>query len=231
MVIAVDGPAAAGKGTLARRIAGHLGFAYLDTGLLYRCVAAKLLRAGRDPEDAAAAEAAARSVRIEDLDAPDLRSEAVSQAASKVAAIPGVRGALLGLQRRFAAEPPPLREGGPRPPGVVMDGRDIGTVVCPEAPVKIFITASPEVRAARRAREIALETLGVNELIGERAERIYARVLQDMIERDARDAARAVAPLVPARDARVIDTSALDPDEAFAAALAYISEVGVADPA
>jgi cytidylate kinase len=228
-VIAVDGPSAAGKGTLARRIAEHLGFAYLDTGLLYRCVAAKLLRAGRDTSDAAFAVAAAENVRLEELQAADLRSEAVSQAASKVAAIPGVRAALLALQRRFAAEPPPIEGASGRRParGAVLDGRDIGTVVCPEAAVKIFVTASPEVRATRRATEIALETSRGNELIEAGAERIYARVLQDMIERDARDSGRAVAPLVPARDARVIDSSALGPDEAFAAALAHISAAGI----
>jgi cytidylate kinase len=221
LVIAVDGPAAAGKGTLARRIADHLGFPYLDTGLLYRCVAAKLLRAGETPEDAAAAAAAAGTVRLDELDASDLRSEEAARAASKVAAIPGVRTALLEIQRRFAAQPG----------GAVLDGRDIGTVVCPGAPVKIFMTASPEVRAKRRALEIAQESLGVNELIGAEAERIYARVLQDMVERDRRDSARAVAPLVPAPDAFVIDSSALDPDGAFAAALAHISASGVLDPA
>jgi cytidylate kinase len=227
-LIAVDGPSAAGKGTLARRIAEHLGFAYLDTGLLYRCAAANLLRAGQDPSDTEAAVRAAQAVRLEDLQADHLRSEAVSQAASKVAAIPGVRAALLGLQRRFAADPPPI-EGpeGPRPAaGAVLDGRDIGTVVCPEAAVKIFVDATPEVRASRRAREIAVEASAGNELIQAGAERIYARVLQDMIERDARDSGRAVAPLVPARDAFKIDSSALGPDEAFAAALAHIRAAG-----
>jgi cytidylate kinase len=217
VVIAVDGPSAAGKGTLARRLAAHFGFAFLDTGLLYRAVAVWLLRAGASPDDAAAAASAAENVDLAMLDAPEVRSEAVSQAASKVAAIPAVRAALLGVQRRFAAAPP---DGAP---GAVLDGRDIGTVVCPDAMVKLYVTASPEVRARRRAKEI----LGVGELIGPQAEGIYARVLQDMRERDARDSGRPVAPLLPARDALIIDTSALDPDAAFAAALAHITAKGV----
>jgi cytidylate kinase len=216
-VIAVDGPSAAGKGTLARRLASHFGYAFLDTGLLYRAVAAKVLGAGGDPSDAAAATKAAQGLRLDELDAPELRSDAVAQGASKVAAIPAVRSALLDPQRRFAAAPP----GGA--PGAVLDGRDIGTVVCPDATVKLFITAGPEVRAARRARE----NLGSRELIGPEAEGIYARVLQDMIERDARDSGRTVAPLLPARDALIIDSSALDPDAAFAAALAHISTSGL----
>lgn len=217
IVIAVDGPAAAGKGTLARRLARHLGFAFLDTGLLYRATAARLLRGGGQPDDAAAATAAAEALTLADLDSPELRSEAIAQAASRVAAIPAVRAALLEMQRRFAAQPP---DGAP---GAVLDGRDIGTVVCPDADAKLFVTATPQVRAARRTREI----LGGRELIGAEAEGIYARVLQDMIERDARDSSRAVSPLAPARDALVIDTSALDPDAAFAAALAHISAIGL----
>lgn len=239
VVIAVDGPSAAGKGTLARRIAAHLGFAYLDTGLLYRCVAARLLRDGRDAGDEVAATAAAKALRLAEIEGPGLRTEAVSQAASRVAAIAGVRAALLELQRSFAADPPPLAAGAGRRPaaGAVLDGRDIGTVVCPRATVKLFVTADTAVRAARRAREIAVagpaggELLGKeligNELIDAGSERIYARVLQDMIERDTRDSARAVAPLVPARDAFVIDSSALGPDEAFAAALAHIGAAGI----
>lgn len=217
LVIAVDGPSAAGKGTLARRLAAHFGFAFLDTGLLYRAVALQLLRAGASPDDPDAATRTAEDLDLAMLDAPELRSEPVSQAASKVAAVAGVRAALLEVQRQFAAAPPGGR------PGAVLDGRDIGTVVCPEAAVKLFVTAGAEVRAARRAREL----LGVKELIGPEAERIYARVLQDMKERDARDSGRSIAPLLPARDALIIDSSALDPDAAFAAALAHISKSGL----
>ncbi|WP_119460879.1 (d)CMP kinase [Rhodospirillaceae bacterium SYSU D60014] len=209
-VIAVDGPSAAGKGTLARRVAAHFNLAYLDTGLLYRAVAARLLRAGIDRPDEAAAIAAARAVSAGDLDLPELREEAVSQMASKVAAISGVRAALLDLQRTFAAAPP----AGPSGPvaGAVLDGRDIGTVVWPQAQVKLFIHADLEQRARRRHKE----------LIERGGESIYARVLQDMRERDARDSGRSVAPLTPAPDALVIDTSALDADAAFAIAVAHI---------
>jgi cytidylate kinase len=210
LVVAVDGPSAAGKGTLARGIARHFGLAYLDTGLLYRAVAARLLRAGIDAGDAAAAEAAARAIDMTDLDAPELRDDAMAQGASKVAAIPGVRAALLGLQRRFAADPPAGADG--RRTGAVLDGRDIGTVVCPQATVKLFVTASLEARAARRHRE----------LLARNGESIYARVLQDMKERDDRDAKRAVAPLTPAPDALVIDTTALSAEAALAVAVAHI---------
>ena len=212
-VIAVDGPSAAGKGTLARRLAVHYGFAFLDTGLLYRAVGQRLLRARQDPADAAAAAATAALVTAADLDDPALRGEAVAQAASKVAAVPGVRQVLLRLQREFAARPPAVAGGRPAP-GIVIDGRDIGTVVCPTADVKIFVTASPEERARRRHKEL-LER-------GETA--IYARVLQDMKDRDSRDSGRAMSPLVPAADALVIDSTALDADAAFAAAVALVDE-------
>lgn len=216
-VIAVDGPSAAGKGTLARRLAARYGFAFLDTGLLYRAVGLKLLRAGQDPADAAAAAAAAVQVTPAALDDPALRGEDVAQAASKVAAIPAVRQVLLRLQREFAARPPDLVPGpaGGRPAaGIVIDGRDIGTVVCPAAEVKIFVTASLEERARRRHKELLDR--------GENA--IYARVLQDMKDRDSRDSGRAVSPLVPAADALVIDSTALDADAAFAAAVALVDE-------
>lgn len=212
-VVAVDGPSAAGKGTLARRIAAFYGFAYLDTGLLYRATAGRLLRTGGDPADPAAAETAARAVGPAELADPGLRGEAVAQAASRVAAIPAVRRALLDVQRRFAARPPALADGRPAA-GAVLDGRDIGTVVCPEADVKIFVTASVEERARRRHKE----------LLGRGDEAIYARVLQDMTDRDARDSGRAAAPLVPASDAIVIDSTALDADAAFAAAVAVVDE-------
>jgi CMP/dCMP kinase len=201
-IIAIDGPAAAGKGTLARRLAAELGFDYLDTGLIYRAVGMKLARDGRDPADVALAEAAAQGLLPADLAATDLRIDEAAIAASKVAAIPGVRAALLDFQRRFAAHPP----GGK---GAVLDGRDIGTVVCPQASVKLFVTASVEKRAERRLKELQDKGLSA----------IYGTVLADMQERDERDRNRAVAPLVPAEDATVLDTSDLDADQAFAAAL------------
>lgn len=210
-IIAIDGPAAAGKGTLARRLAAALGFDYLDTGLIYRAVGMELHRAGQDPADCIAAEATARSLTPEALRASDLRGDDAAQAASKVAAIPGVRAALLEFQRRFAHTPPSGR-------GVVLDGRDIGTVVCPEAEVKLFVVASLEKRAERRLKELQTADGGA----------IYADVLADMQERDDRDRNRSVAPLVAAEDALLLDTSDLDADQAFAAALAYLREKGVA---
>jgi cytidylate kinase len=204
-IIAIDGPAAAGKGTLARRLAAELGFDYLDTGLIYRAVGMKLARAGLDPADLALAEQAARDLSPADLAATDLRIDEAAQAASKVASIPGVRAALLDFQRKFAAMPP----GGK---GAVLDGRDIGTVICPEANVKLFVTASVEKRAERRLKELQDKGL----------EAIYGTVLADMRERDERDTNRAVAPLVPAQDATVLDTSDLDADQAFAAAIEII---------
>ncbi|BBK29434.1 cytidylate kinase [Stella humosa] len=203
MIIAIDGPAAAGKGTLARRLAAHFGYPHLDTGALYRAVARRLLEAGGDPADADAALAAARLVTADELDDPRLRDEAVGRATSIVSAHPAVRAALLDFQRRFAHAGP----------GAVLDGRDIGTVVCPDAGAKLFVTASPEARAARRAKE--LRDRGVPA--------IDARVLQDIKERDARDSSRSAAPLAQAADAYVLDTTQLDPDGALAAALAYIA--------
>lgn len=203
-VVAIDGPAAAGKGTLARRLAAHLGYAYLDTGLLYRAVGLKVLQADADPDDGAAAAAAAAGLAATDLDDPALRGDAVAGAASRVAAVPEVRGVLLDFQRRFAQQPPHAA------PGAVLDGRDIGTVVCPDADLKLFVTATLEVRAVRRLKELQQRGLAA----------IDSRVLREMQERDARDSARAVAPLEPAADAVVIDTSELDPDAVFSAALA-----------
>ncbi len=206
MIVAIDGPSASGKGTLARRLAEALDFAYLDTGMLYRAVGAAVLAAGADPGEPAAAVEAARALELSDLERPGLRGEAVGQAASIVAVMPGVRGALLALQRRFAAAPP----GGAA--GAVLDGRDIGTVVCPEAEVKIFVTASLEGRARRRHKELL-----------ERGEAsIYARVVQEMRARDGRDSERAAAPLRPARDAVVLDTNELDAGDTFRAALEIV---------
>lgn len=214
LVIAIDGPAAAGKGTLARRLANELGLAYLDTGSIYRAVGVSVLKAGQDPADPAAAAAAAQALTPDSLSVlqqdPLLRSEDGGKAASLVAAQPAVRQALLDFQRAFASTPP----GGAR--GAVLDGRDIGTVVCPDARVKLFVTASVEERARRRVKELR-----------ERGETVIESVvLQDMKDRDERDQARAVAPLRPADDALVLDTSALDADAAFAAVLAHIGERG-----
>ncbi|MBO6560444.1 MAG: (d)CMP kinase [Nisaea sp.] len=206
MIIAIDGPAAAGKGTLARRLADELGFAYLDTGSLYRAVGVMVLRAGDDPEDKAAAADAARNLDRSILGSPELRTGEAGAAASKVAAVPEVRAALKDFQRNFATNPP----GGAK--GAILDGRDIGTVICPDADRKLFVTASVEARAERRFKELQER--------GEAA--IYARVLQDMRERDARDAGRSDAPMVQADDAVLIDTSSMTPDEAFAAALEVI---------
>jgi CMP/dCMP kinase len=204
MIVALDGPAASGKGTLARRLARHFDFAFLDTGLLYRATARHLAGAGLGD---AAAEAAARRVRPADLDDPELRREDIAQLASTVAAVPGVRAALLAFQRDFAAAPPDGKR------GAVLDGRDIGTVVCPDAAAKIFVTASIEERARRRLKE--LQDNGV--------EAIYGTVLQDMQDRDARDSRRQTAPLRPADDAFVLDTTYLDADAAFAAARDYVA--------
>jgi CMP/dCMP kinase len=201
LIITVDGPAAAGKGELSRRLARHFDYARLDTGQIYRAVGRRALEDRLDPV------AAAKALDPADLDDPELRSEEVGREASKVAAIPDVRAALLEFQREFARRPP----GGKR--GAVLDGRDCGTVVCPDAPVKFFITASLEVRAERRLKE--LQDKGV--------ETIPSAVLQDMQERDARDSSRSVAPLTPAKDALVLDTSDMDADAVFAAALDYIS--------
>lgn len=205
VVIAVDGPAAAGKGTLARRLAEHLGYAYLDTGLLYRAVGIKTMQAGHDPADAEAVAAIAHTLSTEDLEQPDLRSDEAARAASQVAAQAPVRAALLDFQRQFASDPPGGR-------GAVLDGRDIGTVVCPDAAVKLFVTASLSVRAQRRLQE--LRDRG--------AAAIHSSVLRDMKERDARDSERDLAPLRPAVDAYVIDTSDLDPDTVLAVALAGV---------
>ncbi len=196
MIVAIDGPAAAGKGTLAKRIAEALGFHHLDTGLLYRAVGVRHEKEGIDPAEAA------RTLTSEDLKRPDLRGEAAGQAASKVGAIPEVRAALLEFQRRFARQAP----------GAVLDGRDIGTVICPDAEVKLYVTASVEKRAERRCKELLAK--------GESA--IAERVLQDLKDRDARDQARDVAPMASAADAILLDTSDLDADAAFEAALAMI---------
>ena len=209
LIIAVDGPAAAGKGTLARRLAAELGLPYLDTGLLYRAVARRVLDAGGDPADADIAIASAHGLTEADLARCDLRGPAVDVAASQVAALPAVRAALLGFQRQFAAR------------GGVLDGRDIGTVIFPEATVKLFVTATTEARARRRWRELQ----------GQQGAAItYEAVLADLQARDQRDSARAVAPLRPAPDALVLDTTQIDAEAAFAAAAALVRRRLGADP-
>jgi cytidylate kinase len=197
-IIAIDGPAAAGKGTLARRIAVALGLPYLDTGLLYRAVGRRVLDAGADPADPLAAEAAARALAAADLERHDLRGPQADAAAAAVAAIPGVRAALLGFQRSFGAAH-----------GAVLDGRDIGTVIFPDATVKLFVTASLEERAHRRWRELEAKGVAAD----------LTTVEQDMRARDAQDAARTAAPLRAADDAVRLDTTALDADAAFQAAM------------
>jgi cytidylate kinase len=197
-VIAIDGPAASGKGTIAKRIADDYGLPVLDTGLLYRAVGVSLLKQGADLSDAAAAEACARHLDLSSLEAPELRGGAAGEAASRVAAIAAVRAALLQLQRDFAA----------REPGAVLDGRDIGTVIAPHAPAKIFVTARAEVRAERRWRQ----------LVGQGEPVAYEAVLEDIRRRDARDSGRDSAPLMQAPDAVLLDTSDLDISEATDAA-------------
>ena len=193
--IAIDGPAAAGKGTISKAVAAHFGFAHLDTGLLYRAVGAKVLD-GVDPIEAA------RSLLAEDLENDALRTADVAQAASRIAVIGEVRAALVDFQRAFAR----------RAGGAVLDGRDIGTVICPDAEAKLFVTASAEVRAARRHAE----------LLGRGSEASFEAVLADVKERDARDAGRAEAPMVAALDAVLIDTSSMSIDAAVTAAIAAV---------
>jgi cytidylate kinase len=196
--VAIDGPAASGKGTIGRALAARFGFAHLDTGLLYRAVGVQALEDGRGVVDPHWSTELARRLTPADLDRPDLRSARAGQAASKVAALPEVRAALLDFQRRFARA-----EG-----GAVLDGRDIGTVICPEAEAKLFVTASDETRAARRQQELAAPSL--------------ADVLADLRARDARDAGRAVAPMLPAPDALLLDTTDLSIDAAVARAVAFV---------
>jgi cytidylate kinase len=204
LVIAIDGPAASGKGTLARRLAAHFGLPHLDTGLLYRATACALLDDGRPLDDIRAAVEAARGLALCDFDEARLRTRELGEAASVVAAIPQVRAALIDMQRGFAG----------RPQGAVLDGRDIGTVICPDAPVKIFVTASAEKRAQRRALELASR--------GEKVD--YAAVLADVRKRDERDSGRSQAPLRKAEDAVALDTTDLDIEGAYRAACEIVEE-------
>jgi cytidylate kinase len=205
MIIAIDGPAASGKGTLAKKLAAHYGFRHLDTGLLYRAVALAILSAGHKPTERDKAIAAAKTIDPATFDETALKRYDVGEAASVVSAVPEVRAALFDLQQNFAKAPP----------GAVLDGRDIGTVICPNADVKIFVTASPEVRAYRRTMELR----GRGENADEKA------VLADILARDERDRSRSAAPLVQAADAHLLDTSALDIDGSFKAALALVEKV------
>jgi cytidylate kinase len=202
MIIAIDGPAASGKGTIARRLAAHYRLPHLDTGLLYRATAATLIAEGGDLYDEESAVSAARGLGLTDFDEATLRSRQMAEAASMVAAMPGVRAALIEAQRAFAA----------RPGGAVLDGRDIGTVICPNATVKIFVTASAEARAQRRVVELANR--------GEKAD--YNAILADILRRDARDSGRAAAPLRPADDAVRLDTTHLGIEPAVAEALRIV---------
>jgi CMP/dCMP kinase len=199
MVIAIDGPAASGKGTLAKRLAAHFGLHHLDTGLLYRAVARTLIDAGRALDDEAAAARAAAALDPARLNDPRLRERPMGAAASIVSAHPSVRSALLAVQQRFAA----------RPPGAVLDGRDIGTVVCPAADVKLFVTASAEERARRRHLELSARAEPAD----------FAAILDDIRRRDERDTTRRAAPLRPAADAVIFDTTALDAEAVFRTAL------------
>lgn len=209
-VIAIDGPAASGKGTLARHIAQYLNFAHMDTGALYRAVAYETRQAhgNTDNKDDAiqAAQSLANHFLPELLINRELRSDSIGQMASKVAAYPEIRSILLELQKSFAANPPKMFK------GAVLDGRDIGTIICPDADAKLYIEASIDVRAKRRTKELQLRGQDV----------MYEAVLKDMHERDARDSARKTAPMKPAEDALILDTTAMHPDEVFEKALEYI---------
>jgi CMP/dCMP kinase len=204
MIIAIDGPAASGKGTLGKRLAAHYVLRHLDTGLLYRAVAQAMLAGGHSLDDAARAAAAAQALDPTQFDEKALKSHAAGEAASVVSAIPQVRAALLRFQQDFAAAPP----------GAVLDGRDIGTVICPLADVKIFVTASPEVRAQRRAVEMRRH--------GQIADEIA--ILADIRRRDERDSTRTIAPLKPAADAHILDTSDLDIDAVLQHAIAIVEK-------
>ncbi|ATN32383.1 cytidylate kinase [Rhizobium sp. ACO-34A] len=200
--VAIDGPAAAGKGTLSRQIASHYGFHHLDTGLTYRAVAKALLDAGQPLNDEAVAEETALAIDLAGLDRSVLSQHQIGEAASKIAVMPKVRRALVEAQRKFAA----------KTPGTVLDGRDIGTVVCPEAPVKLYVTASPEVRARRR----------YDEIVSAGGSADFNDVFADVKKRDERDMGRADSPLKPADDAHLLDTSEMSIEAAFQAARAFI---------
>jgi CMP/dCMP kinase len=202
MIIAIDGPAASGKGTIGKHLAARYGLRHLDTGLIYRAVAKAVLDAGHDPNDHARAITAAKTLDVSHFDEVVLKKIGLAGAASIVSAIPDVRAALLEFQRDFAAQPP----------GAVLDGRDIGTIIAPHADVKIFVVATPETRARRRYLELRQRGESVNE----------TEILSDILKRDERDSSRAAAPLVRAPDAHLLDTTHLDIDAAIRAAVAIV---------
>ncbi len=202
MIIAIDGPAASGKGTIARRLAAHYDLPHLDTGLLYRATARVLMDRGERLENIDAAISAARGLALTDFDEAQLRGAEMGEAASIVGAMPQVRAVLLDLQRKFAS----------RPEGAILDGRDIGSIICPNADVKIFVTADSETRAQRRALELKSR--------GEKVD--FAEVLADIKKRDERDSSRSSAPLIMASDAMRLDTSGLDVERSVAAAIAIV---------
>jgi cytidylate kinase len=204
VIIAIDGPAASGKGTIGKRLAAHYGLRHLDTGLLYRAVAKAVIDNGQSPEDTDAAIAAAKVLDPSRFDEKVLKGPSVGEAASFVSAVPEVRAALVSLQRDFVAVPP----------GAVLDGRDIGTVICPDADVKIFVTAAPDVRARRRANEYRASGKDIDE----------ATVLADIRKRDERDSNRSASPLKQADDAHLLDTTSLDVEAAVAAAIAIVEK-------
>ena len=199
MIVAIDGPAASGKGTIAKKLAEYFNLSYLDTGILYRAVALQMLTKGMNEKDSQSAEKVARQVSIASIDHTGIRTRAVSDLASKIATIPGVREELLDRQRRFAQNPDPGKD------GAILDGRDIGTVVCPHADFKIFIMADLEIRAKRRWKELLQSDPTV----------IYCEVLEEMRSRDERDTNRKDAPLVVTSDSMVIDTSNKSIDVSF----------------
>ena len=208
MIIAIDGPAAAGKGTLAARLAKHYKLPYLDTGLLYRLLGKVMIERGMDPDDAAGASIVALDLDLTQLADPTLRGREAGEIASRVSVHAGVRAALLKFQRDFANQPG----------GAVLDGRDIGTVICPRADVKIYVTASAEVRARRRTDELLAKGRNVR----------YRTILSEIRERDERDAGRRTAPLAQAPDAYLLDTSNLNPEQAFQAAIALVEKAKAA---
>ena len=211
-IIALDGPAASGKGTLARKLAEHFNLALLDTGALYRAVGWNVLRASGDPENETDALKAAAKLAEIDLKNPALRGESIAAAASKVAGLPAVRQNLVEFQRHFAHNPPPGKD------GTILDGRDIGTVICPDAPIKIFITADVETRAKRRFME---------EFGKDGSDENFSNILADLNARDERDMNRGTSPLKKAENAYLIDTSVSDIEAVFEAALAYVSSITV----
>ncbi len=214
-IITVDGTAASGKGTLARRLAQELGFAYLDTGALYRLVALRMIQENHPASDEQAAAGfardLARSFTLEDMENPAIRTDEVGQMTSKTSLYPSVRSEIIDLQRNYAKNPPPLPTGAPAR-GAILDGRDIGTVVCPGAPLKLFVTAKTEIRAERRHKE--LQSKGIPAT--------YEAVLAEMRERDARDAGRETSPMKPAADAVILDTSQMTIQQVLETAMALV---------